>query len=54
LAPGYIVPSPGITFKGLLTICYGVKAIADDDRAFASGEKDDVHRHESVSCEERR
>jgi heme-degrading monooxygenase HmoA len=32
-------PSPGITFKGLLTICYGVKAIADDDRAFASGEK---------------
>jgi heme-degrading monooxygenase HmoA len=39
LAPGYIGPSPGITFKGLLTICYGVKAIADDDRAFASGEK---------------
>jgi len=28
LAPGYIVPSPGITFKGLLTICYGVKAIS--------------------------
>jgi heme-degrading monooxygenase HmoA len=38
-AAGYIVPSPGITFKGSLTICYGVKAIADDDRAFASGDK---------------
>jgi Antibiotic biosynthesis monooxygenase len=34
-----MVPSPSITFKGSLTICHGVKAIADDDRGFASGDK---------------
>src|SRR5271163_4278531 len=32
---------------------YGVRAIADDDLAFAIRRKHDVHRHESFSCEDR-